>query len=136
MIREKTFPAELEALDDVLGWIEEFLDEVGCPMKNTMQITVAAEEIFVNIAHYAYRGQEKQGSAFLTLENDSRGVSLTFADSGIKFNPLEKDDPDTSLSAEERKIGGLGIYMVKKTMDETGYRYEDGNNIFTIRKFL
>lgn len=134
MIREKTFPAELDALDEAIGWIEAFLEEADCPMKHSMQIAVAAEEIFVNIAKYAYTDSEEKRTAYLKMETIGDGVSLTFADGGVPFNPLEREDPDTTLSAEERKIGGLGIYMVKKTMDETEYRYEDGKNIFTIRK--
>lgn len=132
LIAEKLFPASDEALADATAFVEETLDTVGCGMKASMQISVALEEIFVNIAHYAY--PNGSGSVKLSLFDDEGSVKLRFTDTGIPFDPLAKADPDVTLSAEERSIGGLGIYMVKKTMDDVFYEYKDGQNIFTMTK--
>ena len=105
-------------------------------MKAQMQIDVAVEELFVNIASYAY--QPGVGSATVRLETEQEPltVAITFIDRGVPYDPLAKADPDVTLSAEEREIGGLGIYMVKKSMDGMAYQYKDGQNILTIRKKL
>ena len=126
---ELVVDAKTEKLDEVLDFIDGFLEEHGCPMKVLNQINIAAEEIFVNIAHYS--GSDK---ARITLTESDGVVSITFADTGTPYNPLARPDPDTTLSAEERQIGGLGIYIVKKTMDSVNYEYRDGCNVFTIRK--
>ena len=121
--------AKTEKLDEVIDFIDAFLEKMECPMKTMTQIDVAVEEIFVNIAHYS--GSDK---ARITLTESDGVVSITFADTGTPYNPLARPDPDTTLSAEERQIGGLGIYIVKKTMDSVNYEYRDGCNVFTIRK--
>ncbi len=131
---EITLKANLDNLDDVIGFIDGFLEKNGCPVKTQMQIDVAAEEIFVNIAHYAYSGGEGDATIRIKKEDNPQSVQISFIDSGIPFNPLEKEDPDVGLSADEREIGGLGIFMVKKSMNELKYRYEDGKNILTIIK--
>ena len=123
--------AKTEKLDEVLDFIDAFLEGFDCPMKTLTQINIAAEEIFVNIAHYS--GSEK---ARITLAEADGTVSITFADTGTPYNPLARPDPDVTLSAEERGIGGLGIYIVKKTMDGVSYDYKDGYNIFTMRKVM
>lgn len=132
---EKIFPAALDRLDEVLAFTEEELEKLDCPMKATMQINVCVEEMFVNVAHYAYEG--KEGTATLAVEPYADGgVSITLTDAGIPFDPLAKTDPDITLSADERAIGGLGIYMVKKSMDEVSYERRDDKNVFTmIKKF-
>ena len=124
--------AKKENLDEVLDFVDAALEEWECPMKTLNQINIAVEEMFVNIAHYAY-GKEK-GTAKLTIDEADGVVEITLTDSGMPYNPLEKPDPDITLSAEEREIGGLGIYMVKKMMDSVSYEYRDGFNIFTMRK--
>lgn len=129
-----TVPADTGRLDEVLAFVESFLEENECLPKEQMRIVVAVEEIFVNIASYAYNGSE--GMADITCEMDGGQAVLTFADSGKQFDPLAKPDPDVTLPVEERSIGGLGIYMVKKSMDEVTYRYENGQNILTIRKSI
>ncbi len=133
---EKVFDAVLDQLDDVLGFVDEQLDLVDCPMKTRMQVQIAVEEIFVNIASYAY--QPGTGTADILVETakDPRSVTITFRDRGVPYDPLAKEDPDISLSAEDRPIGGLGIYMTKKTMDEMKYEYRDGQNVLTIRKMI
>ena len=129
---ERTFPAEDSVLGELLAFTEEQLEQAGCPMKQVMKITVAIEEMFVNVAHYAYPGGS--GSVRYSIEPGEGCVTFRLADSGIPFDPLAKPDPDITLSAKERQIGGLGIYMMKKTMDEVGYEYRDGENILTMMK--
>lgn len=123
-----------ENLGQVLGFVETRLEELDCPMKIQTQIDIAVEEIYVNIANYAYQSETGQATICIETEEDSGIVIIRFIDSGIPFNPLERKDPDVTLSAEERNIGGLGIYMVKKSMDDVSYEYQDGHNILTIKK--
>ena len=129
-----TVEAKTENLDRVLAFIEQNLEAAGCPVRTQTQICVAAEEIFVNIANYAYAPET--GNAVIRVAAGNGVAEIEFRDRGTPFDPLAKADPDVTLSAEERQIGGLGIFMVKKTMDEVLYRYEDGENILTIRKNL
>lgn len=126
--------AVTENLEQVLNFVESGLEELNCPMKIQTQIDIAVEEIYVNIAHYAYQSGTGQATICIEAEKDSGIVAIRFIDSGIPFNPLERKDPDVTLPAEERNIGGLGIYMVKKSMDDVSYEYKDGHNIFTIKK--
>ena len=129
---------ELEALTDnlskVQAFVDEQLEEAGCPIKIQMQIDIAVEEIFVNIAHYAYSTETGKATVRIEILPDSPSVDITFIDKGIPYDPLAKPDPDVTLSAEERKIGGLGIFMVKKSMDDVKYQYLDGQNILTLKK--
>ena len=129
---ELTLEARRENLNHVLAFLEGHLARHGCPPKVQRQIEIAAEEIFVNIASYAY-GTDT-GSATVRFSMDGNTATVTFMDNGIQYNPLEKPDPDVTLPAAERSIGGLGIYMVKKSMDDMSYEYKDGQNILTIRK--
>ena len=133
---ERVFPADESALGDVLAFAEEELEKAECPSKTMMQLTVAIEEVFVNVAHYAYPDEEGQVSFGIAFDSESRSITFRIADKGIAFNPLEKPDPDITLSAEEREIGGLGIFICKKTMDEIGYARENGENILTMTKKL
>ncbi|MBR3738564.1 MAG: SpoIIE family protein phosphatase [Eubacterium sp.] len=127
---------KIEATNDNLAKVAEFVDvfleENGCGMKAQMQIDLSVEEIFVNIANYAYG--DETGNAEIQLSKTGNAVSIVFIDSGIPYNPLEKEDPDTTLSAEERKIGGLGIFLVKKNMNDVLYEYKNGQNILTLIK--
>lgn len=129
---EKTFPATDESLADALAFVEEELEKYDCPVKTVMQITICVEEMFVNVAHYAYADTE--GEVTLTMDIENRLFSITLTDAGLPFDPLAKEDPDITLSAEERDIGGLGIFMVKKSMNEVTYERKDGKNIFTMKK--
>lgn len=131
---EKNYPADDSALDDVLAFVEEELEKADCPMKTVMAITVAIEEVFVNVSHYAYPNGSGEASLSIDFDSESRLMTFVLKDSGIPFNPLAKPDPDITLSAEERQIGGLGIYMMKKTMDEVSYAYKDEKNILTMKK--
>ena len=130
----KTFPAKTEMLSDVLEFVEEQLESYECSMKNTTAICVAIEEVFVNVAHYAYA--DGNGTAVLDVgfDKDTRDVTFVLSDDGTPFDPLKKPDPDITLSIEERQIGGLGIFIVKKTMDSVTYSYENGKNILTMIK--
>ena len=132
----KIFPAKEEVLPEVLGFTEQTLEDFECSVKNQTAICVAIEEVFVNIAHYAY--PDTEGDVTLNIKLDSRSNSVEFriSDKGVPFNPLEKSDPDITLSAEEREIGGLGIFIAKKTMDSLSYAYENGENILTMIKNL
>ncbi len=127
-------PAQTEELKKVLAFVDSRLEAADCPVKTQLQIDVAVGEIFVNIAHYAYA--DGDGTAEITdrVEGDPAEAVIEFRDAGVPYDPLSRPDPDVTLSAEDRRIGGLGIYMVKKSMDAVRYRYEDGRNVLTIRK--
>ena len=116
--------------------IDQLLESMDCPMKAQVQVDVAIDEIFANIANYAY--PDGNGKATIRYEplKEPNGIQLTFIDSGVPFNPLEVKEPDTTLSAEEREIGGLGIFMVRKSMDDVQYEYKDRHNILTVRKYF
>ena len=134
-VEERNFPANLDQMEQVQAFIGEQLEQYHCPYKVKFQLDVAVEEIFVNIAHYAYR-PEQVGEATVrcSVGGSPLQITIQFLDNGKPFNPLAKEDADITLSAEEREIGGLGILMVKKSMDAVEYNYEDGKNILTIKK--
>ncbi len=130
---EKRFEALGKNLEPVIGFLEENLESLDCPFKEQQQICIAVEELFVNIVNYAY--PEYAGPADLVIrELPDRVIEVILRDSGVPFNPLEQKDPDVTLKAEDRQIGGLGIYMVKKSMDEVTYHFENGQNVLTLRK--
>lgn len=133
-MKELMIPAKVEELNTVLAFLDELLEEHGCSMKAQIQLDIAVEEIFVNIAHYAYAPAEGNACIQVEFSENPLSVEIKFKDQGKPFDPLKKPDPDVTLSAEEREIGGLGIYMVKKSMNEVTYKYENGSNILTIKK--
>ena len=133
---EITVVADVNNLDKVQGFIEERLETAECSMKAQVQIGVAVEEIYVNICHYAYKDKGGTGDATVKMKIEDRTAEIVFEDSGIQYDPLANEEPDISLSAEEREIGGLGIYITRKTMDEVTYDYKDGRNILTLKKKL
>ena len=133
-MKELTMDATVENIARVTAFVDEQLEAMDCPMKAQIQIDVALDALFGNIAHYAYRPDVGPATVRVEFLKEPRAVELTFMDSGIPYDPLEKDDPDISLSIEEREIGGLGIYMVKKSMDAVSYEYKDGHNILRIQK--
>lgn len=129
--------AVTDNLDAVLDFVNEQLENMGCTMKNQIQIDMAVEELFVNIAHYAYRNGTGDARILAGPDpesGDPRVLRITLMDKGIPFNPLEKKDPDISLSVEDREIGGLGIFMAKKVMDHMDYCYKDGQNVLTMTR--
>lgn len=129
---EKNFQAKENQLQEVLRFVEQEMEENEFPMKLAMQICVCVEEIFVNIARYAYEKSEEDVTLGLKCEDNE--LTMRFVDHGIPFDPLAKKDPDVTLSAEDRNIGGLGIFIVKKTMDDVKYEYKNGKNILTLKK--
>ena len=130
----KTFPAKTDALNDVIGFVEETLEGYDCPMKTQMAICVAIEEVFVNVARYAYPDSDGDMTLYIDFDKTSRNVTFRITDKGLQFDPLKKTDPDVTLSAEDREIGGLGIFIAKKTMDTISYSYENNENVLILIK--
>ena len=133
-MKEKVFSATKETLSDVMAFTEECLESFDCPMKSQIAICVAVEEIFVNIASYAYGDGTGNASLSFGFDEGERLMTLVVSDEGVPFNPLERDEPDITLSAADRDIGGLGIFITKKTMDTVSYKNENGKNILTMIK--
>ena len=129
---EKSFKAKAENLQQVLEFLESELESHECSMKVSTALAIVIEELFVNVAYYAYPNGE--GDATLKLDFVDKDVYITLVDSGIEFDPVSKADPDITLKAEDRDIGGLGIYMVKKTMDEMKYERVNNQNILSMKK--
>jgi anti-sigma regulatory factor (Ser/Thr protein kinase) len=130
--KELRLPARLEELESLQALVEEFLEQDGCSPKICTQVAVVTEELFVNIARYAYDG--KAGEALVRIGVERPFMTLQFEDKGKPFNPLDQPPPDTSASLEARPIGGLGIYLTMKMMDEVHYERINGKNCLTIRK--
>ena len=128
--------ATLDNLPQVLQFVESYLEAAECPLKAQMHINLAVEEIFVNISSYAYAPGTGDAVIRLETEEDPAAVILTFIDHGVPYDPLAKADPDISLPAGERQIGGLGIFLTKKTMDDVTYEYRDGQNILHLKKLF
>lgn len=135
-MKELVIEADRMKLPEVQAFIDEQLEEAGCPMLTQTTIDIAVEELFVNIASYAYESESGKAVVQVSVHDDPLSVEITFIDNGKQYDPLAKTDPDTTLSANQRKIGGLGIFMVKKSMDDVLYEYKDGKNILTIKKNL
>ena len=135
-MRELVVEAERQNLPKVQGFIDEMLEAAGCPTLTQTAIDVAVEEIFVNIACYAYSPETGIVLIQAAVCGQPPLAEIAFTDSGRPYNPLAKPDPDTSLSVRQRKKGGLGIFMVKQSMDRVNYEYRDGKNILTISKLL
>ncbi len=132
--KELTIEALAENLPQVVEFVDDKLEQADCPMKIQMQIDVALEEIFINIASYAYNPDKGTATVRVEVSEEPVVVTITFVDHGIPYDPLAKEDPDVTLSAEEREIGGLGIFMTKKLMDDVVYEYKDGSNILRLIK--
>ena len=132
----QTFPARVEALSDVLGFVDRMLESYECPMKIQTAVCVAIEEVFVNVAHYAYGEGEGDVTLAIGFDEVSRRITFRMTDKGVPFDPLKKPDPDITLSADAREIGGLGIFIAKKTMDSLEYAYENGENVLTMMKTI
>ena len=131
-----TVDAKVDNWGQVLEFIDEQLQAQNCPMRAMLEIDVAAEEIFVNVASYAYESGVGTVDVKIDFEDNPKAVVIRFSDRGMPYDPLKKADPDITLPAEKRQIGGLGIYMVKKSMDGVFYEYKDGQNHLTIRKLF
>ena len=133
-VKEKTLDATLENITAITDFVNEQLELFGCPMKAQTQIDIAIDELFSNIARYAYHPNIGEATVRIEVRENPLSVTLSFIDGGTPFNPLEKADPDTTKNADEREAGGLGVYLVKKSMDDIFYEYKDGKNILTIKK--
>jgi anti-sigma regulatory factor (Ser/Thr protein kinase) len=131
-MKRLTVPAKVDMLYDVFVFVRKTIEHVEMDVLTQNNIKVAVEEIFVNIASYAYMADEGSITIAVSVENDR--FIVEFTDNGTPYNPLSKSDPDIMLSADEREIGGLGIFMVKEFMDDIRYRYENGKNILTLKK--
>ncbi len=135
-MKELTIAATVENIGTVTEFVNEQLEALDCPMKAQMQIDIAIDELFGNIAHYAYNPDVGNATVQVEVTEEPLAVIITFIDGGVPYDPLKAADPDITLSAEDRQLGGLGIYMVKKYMDGISYEYRDGKNILSIKKKL
>lgn len=134
---ELTVEARLDNLEAVTSFINQKLENVGCSAKTIMQIDLAVEEIYVNIARYAYDQKAGEATVCCTVAGEPLSVTIWFSDSGAPFNPLtQAAAPDITKSVDERPTGGLGVFLVKKLMDEVSYEFKQGKNVLTIRKTL
>ena len=133
-IKELNIEATIENIPVVTDFVNQELEALDCPPKILIQIDIAIDELFGNIANYAYNPETGPATVQVEVEEDPLAVVITFIDKGIPYDPLAAEDPDVTLSAEERKIGGLGVFLVKQTMDDVTYEYKDGHNILKIKK--
>ena len=133
-VKEMTIEATVANIEKVTDFVNEQLQEVGCPMKAQTQIDIAIDELFGNIAHYAYDPNVGPATVRVEVPKEPLSVIITFIDNGVPYDPLKKADPDITLSADDREVGGLGIFLVKKTMDDVSYEYKNGQNILRIKK--
>ena len=132
---ELILPARVENLEEVQAFVAEHIGE-DCSPKTQMQLDLAVEEIFVNIASYAYAPGEGEAALRVEVSDEPRTVTLTFRDRGVPYDPLAREDPDVSSLAADRQIGGLGVFLTKQVMDEVRYEYKDGQNVLTLKKVL
>lgn len=126
--------AVIESIPTVTDFVDKILEEHSCDMKAKIQIDIAIDEILGNISQYAYESDDGDVSVSIQLEETPKRAIITFEDTGVPYNPITTEEPDTTLSAEERQIGGLGIFMVKKSMDDMAYEYKNNCNILRITK--
>ena len=129
-----TLPATVSHIGMVTSFVEGELEKWDCPVKTSMQISMAVEEIFVNIASYAYPPEVADGKVWVKTEIHQQSITVTISDAGAPYDPLQKPDPDLSMDVEDRQHGGFGIFMVKNAMDDVRYERKDGHNILTIKK--
>ena len=133
-MKDLTLDAKTENVDKVIEFINKELDAFGCSSKTKIEIDVAVDEIFANIANYAYNKNVGSVTIQINITDNPKTAVIIFKDSGVPFDPLIKKDPNVTLSADERDIGGLGIFIVKKTMDKVEYEYKDKQNVLKITK--
>ena len=134
MFTEKIFAAKTDVLYEVLAFVEQQLEQAECSRKQQIAIAIVVEEVFVNVANYAYGDDTGRVKISFEFEQENRTMTLEVSDKGIPFDPLKKQDPDITLNSDKRDIGGLGIFMTKKTMDSVEYCYKNGENILTMKK--
>lgn len=132
-MKKLVVPAKTEYLNQAVEFVCKESIDLGFPEGTVRLLGLAVEEVFVNICSYAYTKKEGTAEICCETEDDRRTLVVTYIDSGVYFNPLEKSDPDVTLTPESRKIGGFGIYFLKKIMDSVYYARRDGMNILTTR---
>ena len=135
-MKEMNIEATIDNIPTVTAWVDEQLEALDCPMKAQMQIDIAIDELFSNIARYAYNPETGPATVRVEVAENPMAVVITFIDKGIPYDPLKQEDPNTHLPAEEREIGGLGIFMVKKMLDNVEYEYTNNCNKLTLTKNL
>ena len=135
-MKELTIEATIENITAVTDFVNGLLEGYHCPMKAQMQIDIAIDELFGNIAHYAYDPKTGPATVQVEVQEDPMAVIITFIDHGKPYDPLSGKDPDLTIPLEERKEGGLGVFLVKKVMDDVRYEYKEGRNILRIKKHI
>ena len=139
-MKEITLKAVIDNLEEAMSFVSGEAEAMGCSMKNVMTMELVTDEIFSNIVFYAYKGMEEPGDVTIQIDEaeneEGKEIHLTFSDSGIPYDPLSREEPDVTLPAEEREVGGLGIFLVRKKMDDVQYRYEEGKNRLLLIKRL
>lgn len=133
-MRELTLEAAVEHIPELTQIVDAELEKAGCPPCAQTQIDVAVDELFSNIAAYAYGESGGSVTVQIRVDRAGRAAELTFMDGGVPYNPLKQKDPDVFLAIENRNLGGFGIFIVKKSMDQVRYEYKDGQNCLTVRK--
>ena len=130
---EITVPAIIENVEKVTAFVNAELEKINCPAKAKAEIDIAIDELFSNIANYAYNPEIGKATVKFEVQKNPMAVIITFMDNGKPYDPLKREDPNVTLSVTERQIGGLGIFMVKKSMDSVEYEYKDNHNILRIK---
>ena len=136
MKEELVIEAVIDNLEAVNLFVHKSIKQFEVSKRTLMQLDLIVEEIFVNVASYAYAPNTGSVKILIEAKEEPLTVSLTFIDSGVPYNPLEKSDPDVNLSADDRQIGGLGIFLTKNFVDDISYQFLDGRNILKIEKYL
>ena len=136
MKEELVIEAVVDNLDAVNSFVHKSIEQFEVSKRTLMQIDLIVEEIFVNVASYAYAPNTGSVKILIEAKEEPHTVSLTFIDSGVPYNPLEKSDPDINLSVDDRQIGGLGIFLTKNLVDEISYKFVDSQNILQLTKSL
>ena len=134
MVNELRVEAKKENFEKVLAFVEEALEKAGVPYEVQLSVEMAIEEIYLNIVYYAYAQKDGDAIILADINKKDKILTLTFIDEGPEYNPLLKEDPDTTMDIMDRPIGGLGILMVKRMMDDVAYCRENGENHLTIKK--
>ena len=135
-MKEIVLGADVANIESVTDFVNEELESNGCSMRAQTQIDIAIDEILSNVAFYGYPDGKGQIRVTVDFPGSEAKVVIAFEDNGIEFNPLEKTDPDVTLAAEDRKIGGLGIFLCKQLMDEVEYQYVDNCNVLIMKKII
>ena len=136
MKEELIIEAVVDNLEAVNLFVHKFIEQFEVSKRTLMQLDLIVEEIFVNIASYAYSPNTGSVKILIEAKEEPLTVSLTFIDSGVPYNPLEKSDPDINLSVNDRQIGGLGIFITKNLVNDISYRFVDGQNVLQLTKSI